>query len=214
MGTVDGKGGWKMEQAPDDLTGMEGVAAKEYIAAHLTSLKLTERKIAELDTELEKWRSRLELARSKAAAELATAAEAELLRLQTEKTRLSTEADELKSMIERMRHQLPGLAARVRTIDPDLLEQELLMATGRMPGDEALVQTERKLASMEKQVRSDDALQALKVRMGLAPAAPPPAQTPPPDQVPAAPTTEQAEVPDPDAPDTPEATEQGQTGTN
>jgi len=60
------------------------------------------------------------------------------------------------------------------------------MATGRMPGDEALVQTERKLASMEKQVRSDDALQALKVKMGLAPASPPPAppveQTPPPAQ--------------------------------
>ena len=206
-----------MEQAPDDLTGLDGVAAKEYIAAHLTSLKLTERKIAELETELEKWRSRLELARSKAAEELVTAAEAELARLQTEKTRLSAEADELKSMIERMRHQLPGLAARVRTIDPDLLEQELLMATGRMPGDEAVVQTERKLATMEKQVRSDDALQALKVRMGLVPAAPPPAQPPASEQTaPAmanAASTDTAQVPAAEEPDSPNTNTPGTSGT-
>jgi phage shock protein A len=204
-----------MEQAPDDLTGMEGVAAKEYIAAHLTSLKLTERKIAELDAELEKWRSRLELARSKAAEELVTASEAELTRLQTEKARLSAEADELKSMIERMRHQLPGLAARVRTIDPDLLEQELLMATGRMPGDEALVQTERKLATMEKQVRSDDALQALKVKMGLAPAAPPPpASTMEDTPITNATNTDTAQTPSTDAPVSPETIKPDTSGTN
>ena len=79
----------------------------------------------------------------------------------------SAEADELRSGVERMRRQLPGLEARRRTIDPDLLEQELLIAAGRMPGDEGAAETERRLAELEKSSGADAALEELKAKMGL-----------------------------------------------
>jgi len=61
-----------------------------------------------------------------------------------------------------MRRQLPGLAARERSIDPDLLEQELLMALGQT-GEEA--GTERAFQKLEKEKSADEALDALKARM-------------------------------------------------
>jgi hypothetical protein len=85
---------------------------------------------------------------------------------------LAAEAAGLRESIERMRRQLPGLAARQRSIDPDLLEQEMLIALGRNPGDEAAVGLERKMAGLEKTAGAADALAALKAKMGLAPAAP------------------------------------------
>ncbi|HCM26775.1 MAG: hypothetical protein A2Z99_16895 [Treponema sp. GWB1_62_6] len=154
-----------MEQRPDDLTGMESSAAREYIAAHIATAKLTEKRLAELDAELAKWRSRAELARSKGAEDLALAADTEAARIQTDRDRISAEAAELKAQIERMRGQLGGLAARERTIDPDLLEQELHMAAGGTPGEPNPVATERKFAEMEKAAAADDALAALKAKL-------------------------------------------------
>ena len=156
-----------MDQRPDDLTGMDTAAAKEYIIAHIASLKLTERKIAELDAELGTWKRRMELAQSKGAIDLAEAAQGEMNRLQAERDRIAAEAGELEGQIQRMRTQIPGLEARKRTIDPDLLEQELLIATGHMPGDEDKVALERDFAALEKKTSAEDALAALKAKMNL-----------------------------------------------
>jgi hypothetical protein len=124
-----------MERRPDDLSGMSPEDAKEYIFRHISTLKLTEKALGELEGEIEKWRGRIELARRKGLPDLAGEAEAERERLSVRRTALASEIDELKTQIESMRSQLPGLAARERRIDPDLLEQELLIALGRMPGD-------------------------------------------------------------------------------
>lgn len=86
-------------------------------------------------------------------------------RLRADLAKLQAEAAELRSQIDIMQRQLPALKARERTVDPDLLEQELLMAAGRMPGDEAAAETERNLAKLEKEAQANAALEALKARL-------------------------------------------------
>jgi hypothetical protein len=57
------------------------------------------------------------------------------------------------------------LAARQRSIDPDLLEQELLIAAGYLPGEEEKAQNDRLFSEMEKNAAADAALSELKVKM-------------------------------------------------
>uniref|UniRef100_A0A7C3I1S8 Chromosome partitioning protein n=1 Tax=Gracilinema caldarium TaxID=215591 RepID=A0A7C3I1S8_9SPIR len=155
----------QMERRPEDLFGMDPQEAKAYIAAHLASLKLTEKKRAELEADLAKWMGRIELARSKGAEDLALEAEKAAERVRTDLAKLQAEEAELRAQIDVMRRQLPGLSARQRTVDPDLLEQELLMASGRLPGDEAAAETERNLAKLEKESKAAADLAALKAKL-------------------------------------------------
>lgn len=155
-----------MEQRPEDLFGMNPQDAKAYIAAHLVSLKLTEKKRSELEAELAKWESRVELARSKGTEDLVQDAERTAERVRLDLSRIRDEEAELRSQIETMRRQLPGLAASQRSVDPDLLEQELLMAAGRLPGDEGAAEIERNLAKLEKEAQADAALSELKAKLG------------------------------------------------
>jgi len=154
-----------MEGQADDLRGLPAGEAKEYIAAHIATLKLTERRRDELEAELAGWTRRRDLAATAGAAELAEAAGTELTRIGAERDRLAAEAAGLRQSIEKMKRQLPGLAARERSVDPDLLEQELLMAAGRLPGDEDKAALDRGLADIEKEAGADAALAALKERM-------------------------------------------------
>ena len=147
------------------LSGMSPADAKDYILNFITTLKLTEKNIQNLDEEVSKWQSRIDLANSKGQAELALDAEKEKNRLLEKKLTLPEEADQLKQQIEEMRRQLPLLASRERSIDPDLLEQELLMAAGHMPGDEEKVRIERQFAQMEKAQAAETALEELKAKL-------------------------------------------------
>ena len=154
-----------MEQGPEQLSGMDPQNAKAYIAAHIATLNLTEKKRAELEADLAKWMGRIELARSKGAEDLALEAEKVAEGVRSEVVKLQAEEAELRSQIDAMKRQLPGLHARERTVDPDLLEQELLMATGRLPGDEAIAETDRNLAKLEKESKAEAALSALKAKL-------------------------------------------------
>ncbi|MDR2760171.1 MAG: PspA/IM30 family protein [Spirochaetaceae bacterium] len=147
----------------DNLTGMDAAGAKEYIYHYITTLKLTEKKLEEVSGELAKWKGRVELARSGGEEALALEAEKEVRKFEAERDTLTGEIRELTGEITRLRRQLPGLAARERSIDPDLLEQELLMALGYSPGE-----TEgeaRKTAGEFEKLNVDMALEALKARM-------------------------------------------------
>jgi phage shock protein A len=155
-----------MEQRPDDIRGMNAADAKEYIFLHINTLKLTEKKRESLKAECEKWNARVALARSKGAEDLALEAEKEAVRLQAQLDALDTEINELKSQIESMRKQVPGLAARERSIDPDLLEQELLISLGRIPGDD---NAEPKTEAAFNELNADAALEALKAKMKAGP---------------------------------------------
>jgi phage shock protein A len=155
------------ERKSDDLTGMDAAGAKEYILHHITALKLTEKQREDLDREWAKWQGRIELARSRGDTGLAAEAEGEAERVKARQGVLQAEAAELTGQIEKMRRQLPGLAARQRSVDPDLLEQELLMAAGRMPGEEKEAARDREFEKLEKEKAAQDALEALKARAGL-----------------------------------------------
>ena len=144
---------------------MNPAEAKDYIFNFISALKLTEKQITSLDEEIAKWQARIDLAVSKGQTELALEAEKEKHRLLEKQAALSTETDQLKQQIDEMRRQLPLLASRERSIDPDLLEQELLMAAGFMPGEEEKVRMERKFREMEREQSADAALEELKAKM-------------------------------------------------
>lgn len=148
-----------------DISGMNPADAKNYIFNFISTLKLTEKKNLSLDEELLKWQSRIDLASSKGKPELAAEAEKEKNRLLEEKAALVSELELLKQQIEKMRRQLPLLASRERSIDPDLLEQELLIAAGNLPGDEEKVRIEREFREMEKMQTVNAALDELKSKM-------------------------------------------------
>jgi len=153
-------------ETKNDIGGMDAQAAKEYIHGLLSSLKLTEKQIQDINSEIAKWSSRVKLANAKGEQQLAEDAEKELKALEVKWEQLALEADELKSQIDEARRQLPLLAARERSIDPDLLAQELLLACGRLPGDEEKQLIERRLRDMEKEAEAEAALSQLKARAG------------------------------------------------
>jgi chromosome segregation ATPase len=150
-----------MEQSPEDLRGMGVADAKEYIFHYITTLKLSEKKRGELTGEHEKWLSRVDLARSRGLEDLALEAQAEADKLGSELDALGAEIADLKARIQRMRDQLPGLAARERSVDPDLLEQELLIALGGDPGDTGTAEFDRRF----KALQADAALESLKAKL-------------------------------------------------
>jgi hypothetical protein len=155
-----------METKPDDLVGMSAADAKEYLFHHIAALKLAEKNHGGLLSEQEKWEKRAELARSRGAPDLAAEAEKEAGRVRTKIEDILTEITDLRGKIEKMRKDIPALAARERSVDPDLLEQELLIILGKNPGDE----TAGGSADRDfKAVEAEAALEALKAKMGAVP---------------------------------------------
>ncbi|MDR0558329.1 MAG: chromosome partitioning protein [Treponema sp.] len=148
--------------AGDDLSGMDPSSAREYIARHITALKLQEKESESLAADLSLWESRATLARSKGAEELALQAGKEAAFIRSRKSALDTDIETLKIQIEKMKKQLPSLASRVRSVDPDLLEQELLIAAGHLPGDEKKAAIERNLKTVEKEASADASLAGVK----------------------------------------------------
>jgi chromosome segregation ATPase len=143
---------------------MNGAEAREYLFHHITALNLTRKKYDELGAEFDKWQKRVELARTKGAADLASEAEAEAGRVKNSMDTLGAEIEELQGTVEKIRRNIPGAAARERSIDPDLLEQELRISLGENPGDEPLPGAQnKKFETLE----ADSALEALKEKMGL-----------------------------------------------
>ncbi|MDR3337910.1 MAG: PspA/IM30 family protein [Treponema sp.] len=154
----------KPEPRLDDLQGLSPADAKEYIFRNIAALKLMEKEQADLKAAFDKWKGREELARSKNAPDLAEEAGSEAGNVQAKLDALEGEAAELRALIENMRRQLPGLAARERSIDPDLLEQELKIALGETPGEE---NSEKKVKQEIDALNTEAALEALKAKMGL-----------------------------------------------
>jgi phage shock protein A len=145
---------------------MSPAEAGAYILNFISTLKLTEKKREELAEDMAKWKSRLTLARSREKADLAAEAEREVERIRVRDEALAGEIRELRGQIETMRRRLPGLAARERSVDPDLLEQELLIAAGRLPGETDRVRAEEQMRNLEKEDAAGAALKALKEKMG------------------------------------------------
>jgi phage shock protein A len=154
-----------MEKPLADIQGMDEISAKQYILGFISTQKLTKKQIEEMDTEINKWKSRIDLAKSKNLDDLVQEAEKEIERLQSKQQQLIAENDELQNQISQMLRQLPTLGAYVRSIDPDLLEQELLIVAGFLPGDEEKAKTDRLFKELEKETNADNALLELKAKM-------------------------------------------------
>jgi len=150
----------------ENIHGMDEQSAKEYLLGFITTYKLTQKKIDEIDADIAKWNSRIEHARSKGAEDLAAEAEKEVERLNVTKQNLITEADEYKRQIAEIQSQFKTLGAYIRSVDPDLLNQELLISAGYNPGEEEKLHTENKLRELEKESLAQSALDELKAKMG------------------------------------------------
>ena len=151
---------------PGSINNMSAAEAKEYIHALITTIKLAEKEILSLEEEEAKWKNRIDLARSRGVDDLATEAEKEADGIRAKLSALQDEVRSHKNDIESLRRQLPGLAAFQRSIDADLLEQELLMALGQTEEEAA---AERKFRKLEKESAADEALAALKNKMNIEP---------------------------------------------
>ncbi|MDR2493679.1 MAG: chromosome partitioning protein [Spirochaetaceae bacterium] len=125
------------ERKPEDLTGMEPDAARDYIIGHIAALKGIEAQAAAAEADLAKWVSRVSLARSKGMEDLALQAEREAEARKARVEILDAERRDLAERIGVMRRQIPGLAARSRSIDPYLLAEELAQAAGYLSSEEA-----------------------------------------------------------------------------
>jgi phage shock protein A len=157
------------QQKPENIQGMSVKEAREYILRFITTTKLNERQIQNLKTGQEKWETRMRLARTRDSPGLVSEAEAAYQRITRQIQDLENENTGLKTQIRTMIRQLPGLEARERSIDPDILEQELLMAAGHMPGDEEKPREEREFTALEREALAESALRELKQKMRQTP---------------------------------------------
>ncbi len=165
-----------------NLAGMSPEDAKRYILAHITDLNLLRKRIDELRSELDTWKNRASLAASKGISDLAAGAEAQAARVSEALAPLLAEAEGLKRDIEYMKEQVPGLAARERSVDPDRLLANLQMATGEMDDPD-----KGRIEKDFKDAEADASLARLKRSLGMEPppASPDPAASgAPPDSGP------------------------------
>ena len=150
---------------PDTFKGLDTAGAKEYILGFVSTLKLTEKNLEALREESAKWDRRLSLARDQGKEDLAAEAEKERDRVLSRIADLEQEAAELRIQIADLKQQLAILPSRERSIDPDLLEQELLILSGRLPGDEKAAAQDRAFEELEREDTANAALEALKAKM-------------------------------------------------
>jgi hypothetical protein len=148
-----------------DLRGMAPAAARAYVVGHIASLSAYRKDIAKLDDGIVLWKNRVGLAVSAGKAELESAAQAKLAELESERARLAGEAEDLRAQIEEMKRQLPGLSARMRSVDPDQLLAEMSLALDDVDGEKA---ESRRAEAEAASLSADAALAALKAKMGIA----------------------------------------------
>ena len=139
--------------------------SREYVFGYLSTLKLTELEINALLEEEIKWEKRISLAQNNEDRELLESAIAEWEKIKNKKAILEAEAVELRVKIENLKAELRIQPAKDRSVDPDLLEQELLILCGRLPGDEIKAKQDRSFEKMEKEAAANAALAELKAKI-------------------------------------------------
>lgn len=139
---------------------------REYLLGLLTQAKLNRKELSALETDRATWRHRVELAAKAGDSALEMAARGELSAVEQKYDSLLAETEGFEEEAATLR-SLPVIAASERSIDPDILEQELLMAAGREPGSADELATEQKFAELEKDSAADAALARLKASMGM-----------------------------------------------
>lgn len=140
-----------------DIEGLGPREATEYVLAFITTLKQTEKARAAAEEEAALWARRVELARSKGDAALASQAQARCDELTAKKTQLEAELADLKGKVAVLKEKLTRLRMTGgKSVDTDLLLAQLEMVVGKK--DE--------LSKTFKEEESNAALDELKKKMG------------------------------------------------
>jgi hypothetical protein len=155
-----------------ELANLDLEGAKELMIAFATDAKRIEKEVAEARQALALWKSRVTLAESKGMADLVLSAKAQAGIFESRIASLQSERAAMERDAEQIRQALPGIQARSRSIDPDRLLAELQMVTGELLEPEA-AKAEQGIRKLELASGAEDALTALKRKMGLAPPAAP-----------------------------------------
>ncbi len=139
-----------------DISGMEPVAAKEYVLAFIKSLKETQLQKSRKVEELELWQERVRLAREKGRLDLAAEADRRVDVLRDEVAALEVEEEELLEKVSRLKENLKTAESQFRfSIDAQTLLANLEMVTGER--DETAEEFDK--------MRAQSALEELKKKM-------------------------------------------------
>lgn len=151
----------------EELSRLDYGSAQELLMAYATDIKRHEKDIEALDADISLWNSRVRLAADKGMAELAAQAQTQCDSLKAKRDEIAASTSQLESDLQRIKELLPELKAKRRSIDPDALQAELSMMTGEALEPEK-VKAEQEIKGLEQQAGVEDALAALKRKMGLA----------------------------------------------
>lgn len=136
-----------------DIEGLDPAQASEYVLAFITTLKQTEKALADAAEEANLWTRRVTLARSKGDEGLAAQAQARLSDATAKQAQLETELTDLRAKVSVLKDKLTRLKMTGgRLVNTDLLLAELQMVVGEKDT----------LADAMKKQEADAALDELK----------------------------------------------------
>ena len=139
-----------------DLEGLGPKEASAYVLAFITTLKQTEKALADAGEESNLWTRRVTLARAKGDEALAAQAQARQSDAVAKQAKLETELADLKAKVSVLKEKLTRIRMMgVKLVDADLLLAQLEMTTGKR--DE--------LAHAMKKEEASAALEELKKKM-------------------------------------------------
>ncbi|MGA2639825.1 MAG: hypothetical protein ABSG21_02840 [Spirochaetia bacterium] len=115
-----------------DIEGLDPAQASEYVLAFITTLKQTEKSLADAGEDANTWTRRVTLARSRGDEGLAAQAQARLSDATAKQSRLETELADLKAKVAVLKDKLVRLRMTGgRLVDADLLLAQLQMVVGK-----------------------------------------------------------------------------------
>ncbi len=140
-----------------NFTGMDPKSAREYLYNYLVSLKREERAMEELSRELEKWKSRVELAVSKGDEELAGKARERVVEIEERLSRMKADTEEMRLKASVMKDNLRMLYHNTEpSVDAEKLLAEMELIVGKKDS----------LSDEIKKMEADDILKKLKEKYG------------------------------------------------
>ena len=154
-----------------EISKLDFASAQETLLAYATDIKTHEKDIESSKRDLALWKSRVALAESKGLADLAEAAKKQVAMIEEKLSRIEASRAELAADMQRIKEALPSIKAKERSIDPDLLQAQLSMMTGEALDPDA-AKLDKELSALDSAPKADSALDALKRKMGILPAAP------------------------------------------
>ncbi|HEY9593919.1 MAG TPA: hypothetical protein VHE79_05550 [Spirochaetia bacterium] len=129
-----------------DIEGLNPEQATEYVLAFITTMKQTEKALAEAVEDEGLWTRRVTLARSRGEEGLAAQAQARLSDATAKRSQLETELEDLRRKVAVLKEKLTRLRMTGgRLVDVDLLLAQLQMLAG--PKDELSAEMKKEEAS-------------------------------------------------------------------